>query len=309
MRHKSANWAQVFILGLCCLLLSLRVSADQPIPPLQHRVTDLTGTLSPAQQQELEGVLKALEERKGSQFAVLIVPTTEPEVIEQYGIRVADAWKLGREKADDGVIFLIAKNDRKLRFEVSHGLEGAIPDAIAKRVIAEVVVPHFKSGDFYGGIKAGVDRVARIIDGEPLPPPEARDHRWEGGLELYWFMFMLALVSGTFLRALFGRLPGSAMAGGLVGFVTLLLAGILTTAVVLGIVAFVLNLFFDTPIRQPYGGQWRQGHRRGGYYGGWGGGTWTGGGGSWGGDSGSGGSDSFSGGGGSFGGGGASGEW
>ena len=305
LQPKHLHWPQGLFLGLCWLFLSQSLWADQPIPPLQHRVTDLTGTLSAGQQQELDGVLKALEERKGSQLAVLIVPTTEPEVIEQYGIRVVEAWKLGREKADDGLLFLIAKNDRKLRLEVGHGLEGAIPDAIAKRVISEVVVPHFKSGDFYGGIKAGVDRLVRVIDGEPLPPPEARDHRWGGGADLYWFMFILALVSGSFLRALFGRLPGATLTGGLVGFVSLLLAGALFTAVVLGIISFVLNLFFDTPMRQPYGGQWRNGYRRGGYYGGgWGGGTWTGGGGSSGGDN-----DSFSGGGGSFGGGGASGEW
>ena len=142
------------------------------VPPLQSPVTDLTGTLSPDQKAALEAKLRAFERSKGSQVAVLVVPTTQPEAIEQYAIRVAEAWRLGRENVDDGAILIVALNDRKLRIEVGYGLEGAMPDAIANRIIDEDIVPEFRRGDYYGGIATGVDRMLRVIEGEPLPEPE-----------------------------------------------------------------------------------------------------------------------------------------
>jgi len=145
------------------------------VPDLSRRVTDLTATLSVQQVTVLEGQLAAFETQQGSQIAVLIVPTTQPEDIAAFGIRVAEQWKIGREKVDDGVILIVARNDRTLRLEVGYGLEGAIPDAIAKRVIAETITPHFKAGDFYGGIDAGVTQLMQLIEGEPLPPPRASD--------------------------------------------------------------------------------------------------------------------------------------
>jgi len=150
----------------------------QPIPKLESRVTDLTGTLTAEQQTALERKLAAFEARKGSQLALLIVPTTRPEEIEQYSIRVVDQWKLGRRKVDDGALLIIAKNDRTLRIEVGYGLEGVLTDATSNRIISETITPLLRTGDFYGGIAAGFDQMMRVIDGEPLPAP---DHRWQGG--------------------------------------------------------------------------------------------------------------------------------
>src|SRR5579862_1649370 len=145
--------------------------ADVAVPPLTGRVVDQTGTLTQGDIDSLNAKLKDLESRKGSQVAVLIVPTTQPETIEQFSIRAAEAWKIGRKKIDDGALLVVAKDDRKLRIEVGYGLEGALTDVTARRIIDEIIVPHFRTGDFAGGISAGVDRIIRIIDGEPLPKP------------------------------------------------------------------------------------------------------------------------------------------
>src|SRR6202158_3413008 len=147
-------------------------AADVAVPPLSGRVVDQTGTLSASDISSLTQTLRDLETRKGSQVAVLIVPTTAPETIEQYAIRAAEAWKIGRKKIDDGALLVVAKNDRKLRIEVGYGLEGALTDVTARRIIDEIITPKFKSGDFAGGISAGVDRIIGVIDGEPLPKPE-----------------------------------------------------------------------------------------------------------------------------------------
>src|SRR5574340_541812 len=167
--------------GLLLAGWALLAWAQVAVPELSRRVTDLTATLSAGQVAALENKLAVFETQKGSQIAVLIVPTTQPEDIAQFGIRVADQWKIGRKKIDDGAILLVAKNDRTLRLEVGYGLEGAIPDAVAKRVIAETITPYFKSGDFYGGIDAGVEQVMRLIEGEPLPPPRASSQGEEEG--------------------------------------------------------------------------------------------------------------------------------
>jgi uncharacterized protein len=159
------------VLVLLGLLGSALAQDLVPVPPLKGRVTDLTGTLSPAQVADLERSLAEFEARKGSQIAILMVPSTQPEDIAQYAIRVADQWKVGRKKVDDGLIVVVAKNDHKLRIEVGYGLEGPIPDIVAKRVIRETIAPHFVDGNFYAGLKAGTEQLMKLVDGEKLPPP------------------------------------------------------------------------------------------------------------------------------------------
>ncbi len=279
---------------LVFFLASPAIHAEVAVPPLTARVTDLTGTLSPSQRDALEQELRAFETRKGSQIAVLIVPTTQPEVIEQYALRVAEAWKLGRKGVDDGVLLLIARDDRALRIEVGYGLEGAIPDAVANRVIDEIIVPFFKQGDFYGGIQAGVARLIRLIDGEPLPPPQARDRSWSGIADLLPVAFIAVMIGGGFLGSLLGRLIGAAVSGGIVGIVFWVTIGSLLGALAAGVVVFLFTLAL--------GGSGGRGGR--GDFGGWSGGYSSGSGGGW-----SSGGGGFSGGGGGFGGGGASGRW
>ncbi len=267
--------------------------ADVAVPPLTGRVVDLTATLTPEQITALDGRLQAFEQRKGSQVAVLIVPTTAPETIEQFSIRVAEAWKIGRNKIDDGAILVIAKDDRALRIEVGYGLEGALTDVTSRRIIDEIIAPKFRAGDFAGGISAGVDRITGVIDGEPLPEPKRRQGSATAfdNLETIGpFAFFAALVFGGVFRAIFGRLLGAALTGGLVGAVIWLMAGTFALAAIIGAVAFVFTLIGDSVVSSGRGGR----------------GGWSGGGGGWSGGSGGGG---FSGGGGSFGGGGASGRW
>lgn len=266
--------------------------ALRPIPPLTARVTDLTGTLTADQQARLESRLAEFESRKGAQLAVLIVASTQPEEIEQYSIRVADAWKLGREKPDDGALLLVAKDDRTLRIEVGRGLEGALTDLVSKRIIADTITPLFRQGDFAGGVTAGVEQMIRVVDGEPLPAP---DREWGGGAErlgnLLPLLLGLVFVGSAVLRALFGRALGSAATGGIAGGIAWWLTQLLGLAVGVGIVALIVSLLLG------FGGGSRWSSRPG--HGGWS----TGG---WGGARGGGG---FRGGGGSFGGGGASGRW
>jgi uncharacterized protein len=269
------------------------------VPGLKARVTDLAGTLTPDQAAALEAKLAAFEQAKGSQVAVLIVPTTRPEEIEQYGIRVGEDWKLGRKGVDDGAILLVAREDRKVRIEVGYGLEGVLPDATANRIIDEDIVPKFRAGDYYGGIDAGVDRMLRVIEGEALPEPAQRAARGSGGLgNLLPFLLIFALVGGSVLRRLFGRVVGALATGGLVGIVTWLIISVIGLSVFAGVVAFVFSL--ASGMGGGSGGNgWYSGRhgRGGGFPGGFGGGGFGGGGGG------------FGGGGGGFGGGGASGSW
>jgi len=275
-------------------------AADVAVPPLTGRVVDQTGTLTSADIAALTDTLKDLETRKGSQIAVLIVPTTEPESIEQFSIRVADAWKIGRKKIDDGALLVVAKNDRHLRIEVGYGLEGVLTDITSKRIIDEDITPKFKSGDFAGGISAGIGRMIRLIDGEPLPAPEP-PHWQDSNLFSHFdpfnplVLFGLIFLGGA-LRTVFGRLLGSAATGGVVATVAWFIAGSLGMSLLLGGIAFVIAMFADTFTS---GGP--PGRQGGGMLGGGlSGGGWSGGGGS---------SGGFSGGGGGFGGGGASGKW
>ena len=299
----NAARASLLALLLCWAFAAL---ADVAVPPLTGPVVDQTGTLSSDDIASLTQTLRNLTARKGSQIAVLIVPTTEPETIEQYSIRVADVWKIGRKKIDDGALLVIAKNDRHLRIEVGYGLEGALTDVTTKRIIDEDITPKFKAGDFAGGVAAGVNRMIRLIDGETLPAPEPP--HWQGQhsfdpTDLFNpFLIIPVLLFGGLLRSMLGRLLGSAAAGGLVTLIAWYFFGSLLAAAVAGMISSVIVMFSDAITAPAPGGR----GRGGGWVGGSGGGSWSSGS-----SSGSSSSDSggFSGGGGSFGGGGASGSW
>src|SRR5579859_675325 len=290
--------ARTFLLALL-LCWPFAASADVAVPPLSGRVVDQTGTLSSDDIAALTQRLKDLETRKGSQVAVLVVPTTE-----QFSIRVAEAWKIGRKKIDDGALLVVAKNDHKLRIEVGYGLEGALTDVTSRRIIDEVIAPRFKTGDFAGGISAGLTRMIGVIDGEPLPAPapeasHGSDVDWNMLSSIAPFFVVGAIFVGVVLRAMLGPLIGAGAAGGLVGVIAWLVVGSLLAGVVIGGVAFLFVLIAGSVASAGPPG-------RGGYSGPSSSG-WSGGGSSWSSDSSS--SSDSGGGGGDFGGGGASGSW
>src|SRR5579871_6059046 len=238
--------ARSFLLALL-LCWPFAASADVAVPPLSGRVVDQTGTLTQGDIDSLNAKLKDLEKRKGSQVAVLIVPTTQPETIEQYSIRVAEAWKIGRKKIDDGALLVVAKNDHKLRIEVGYGLEGALTDVTARRIIDEVIVPQFRRGDFDGGITAGITRIIGVVDGEPLPAPapevsHGSDIDFDTLASFWPFILVGALMIGSFMRAIFGRLMGASAAGGVFGVIGWLVVGSLIAGFALGGLAFLLVL-------------------------------------------------------------------
>jgi uncharacterized protein len=292
---------RAFALFFGCSVVMLAAAVDggpQPIPALQARVTDLTATLDATQRQTLETELAALEQRKGAQLAVLIVPSTEPEDIEQYAIRVFDQWKLGRKGVDDGALLIVAKNDRRVRIEVARGLEGAIPDAASARIIREYITPRFRGGDYYGGIHDAVGALSSLVDGEPLPQPwtGGREPRGSGNVSN---AILFGLFAGFWARAMFGRAsaaPRAGLVGAAAGGAGWLISGLLPLGIGLGVLGVLFGLM---------GGGGGGGFANRGGWGGWGGGGGFGGGG-WGGGSGGGG---FSGGGGISAGGGASGSW
>jgi uncharacterized protein len=276
-----------WLVALCFALLPILgwSASEVALPTLTERVTDLTGTLSAGDKASLTASLTALEKDKGAQIAIVMLPTTQPEAIEQFSIRLADAWKIGRKGVDDGVIIIVAKNDRKMRIEVGYGLEGAIPDAIAKRIVAEQMGPRFREGDFAGGLKAAVATLDKVIRGEPLPTPVVKTA--EGGTDpgdALTFLLIVFFMAGV-IRSMFGLL-GSLAVSGVAGWLAWTVFASLGLAGGAALLAFVLSF-----IRLGRGG-WSSGGR-GGFGGGFGG---SGGGG-------------FSGGGGGFGGGGASGNW
>lgn len=277
----------ILLLASCLLFSHFAYAALALIPELTSRVTDLTQTLSAAEQAQLEQKLSTVEAKKGSQIALLIVPTTQPEDIAQYSIRVVEKWKLGREKVDDGLLLLVAKDDRKMRIEVSYGLEGAVPDLYAKRIISEIISPKFKQGDFYGGLDAGLNSLIGLVDGEPLPAPTIAKSNDMGAMDILPLLMFGGLITGLFLRSMFGTFFGSALNGGLIGGVIALLGVALFGAAILGVIAFFITMMLG-------------GRGMNGYSGGvpMGGGGWSGGG-----------SSNWGGGGGGFGGGGASGDW
>jgi uncharacterized protein len=259
------------------------------IPVLQTRVTDLTQTLTVDQRSQLEAKIKAFELEKGSQIAVLIVPTTEPEDIAQYSIRVVDAWKLGRGKIDDGVLILLDIKGKKSRIEVGYGLEGILNDLTAERIRVEVIRPFVRAGDIYGGLNAGVDKIIDVISGEKLPAPSATASKGQSFEGLLPILLFGAVILGGILRSVFGNFFGGTLTGGAIGLLAWILGGGVLAAIMFGVVAFFLTLIGPSGLGQ-----------MGGYSGGLSG---RGFGGS------TGGNDTFSGGGGGFGGGGASGDW
>src|ERR1700754_1280926 len=294
------RFAAGLLLAIALLAPPLAALADDAVVPKPPRhVTDLTGTLTAEQVNQLDSRLVDLEKTKGSQVVVLMVPTTQPEDLEGYSLKVAETNKVGREGPDDGVLLLLAKNDRRVRIEVDYGLEGALPDAIASRIIREYMAPKLRANDYYGGIDEALNAITQIVQGEALPAPvspnESHEKRRGGGHLLVPLIF-----GAIFLRGILGRAPlgvrmplGGVVAGGLgwlflqsiFGGVIGLIAGAALMAIPLG------------AGRSIGGGGW-------GGFGGWGGGVGFGGGGF-----GGGGGGGFSGGGGSFGGGGASGSW
>jgi uncharacterized protein len=289
-------------LALCLLLIAAPAWAQSlaPIPALDSPVVDTTGTLDAAQKQQLEAQALALQQRKGSQLQVLMVPSTQPETIEQYAVRVFEQWKLGRKGVDDGVLLLVAKDDRRVRIETGYGLEGAIPDAIANRVIQEYLAPRFRAGDYAGGIGDATATLVKLIDGEALPEPVST-HRvsgegGKGGGVL--FAAFAAFMVATIVRGMFSRAPSGIrglFTGGAAGGVALLLSSLLAV----GGIAAVLGLLYGLMSVSTRGGYAR--HRD------WGG--WGGGGGGFGGGGGGFGGGGWGGGGGMSGGGGASGSW
>jgi uncharacterized protein len=285
------NAARASLLALL-VCWAFAAAADVAVPPLVGRVVDQTGTLSSGEVASLQQTLRDFEARKGSQIAVLIVPTTAPETIEQYSLRVAEAWKIGRKKIDDGALVVVAKDDRMLRIEVGYGLEGALTDVTSKRIIDEIITPRFRSGDFAGGISSGVDRIIRVIDGEKLPAPEPKPRFDSSGFDGSYLPFILVglFMLGGILRVTLGRLVAAVLMAGLAALIAWLVVSIWIAPVLAGIVAFLVTLFAEATTSG-------RGHS-----------GWSGSGGSYSGSSSSSSSDS-GGGGGSFGGGGASGSW
>jgi uncharacterized protein len=272
---------------------SLVVAAQQTVPELTGHIVDTTGSLAPDALASLEAKLAAFEQRKGSQIAVLLVRTTAPEALEEFSLRVAEQWRIGRGGVDDGVVLVVARDDRRMRFEVGYGLEGAVPDALARRIIAETIAPRFYEEDFAGGLEAGLDALIGLIDGEPLPVPIAREPDVEPFAALP-IVLVLAVFAAPLFRRMLGSLFGSAALGAGAGVVVWLVSSVLFASLVAGAIVFVFAL---TGVGSS-GGRWAS---RGGGWGRMPGGFGGRGGGSRGGG--------FSGGGGRFGGGGASGGW
>ncbi|NMC63192.1 MAG: YgcG family protein [SAR324 cluster bacterium] len=271
------------------LAFPLLSNAQIEVPKLEARVNDLTGTLTSQQKAQLENQLAEFEQKKGSQIGVLIIPSTEGEAIEAFGIRVAEAWKLGRKRIDDGAILIIAKNDRRLRIEVGYGLEGVLNDATCKRIISEIITPHFKSGDYFQGILSGISTMIRLIDGEALPEVQATTHRSSGIEALIVPSIFIVLILSTVLKSALGDIQAAGIMSGLSFFVLIFAAVGFFVALFVALIVFILVFFSDINGR----GISNSSHFGGGFFGS--GGSFGGGG--------------FSGGGGSFGGGGASGSW
>jgi uncharacterized protein len=303
---------RAFVLALL-LCWAQAACAEVAVPPLTGRVVDTTNTLSSSDIAAQSSRLQDLQRRKGSQIAVLIVPTTAPETIEQFSIRAAETWKIGRKKIDDGALLVVAKDDHKLRIEVGYGLEGALTDVTARRIIDETIVPRFKGGDFYGGIAAGLTRMIGVIDGEPLPAPAPEASHDSNDLLLSFlnplnpFTLFFVFAVGAVTRSLLGRLLGSILTGGVMGWFAWYSLGSIGVAALAGSIVSAITFFAEGIIAANQ--NYQRSHRgRGGWSSdsgsSWSGGSWSSG------SSSSGSSDSgFSGGGGSFGGGGASGSW
>jgi uncharacterized protein len=278
-----------------------------PVPTLTARVIDQTQTLAESERADLEAKLAAFEQRKGSQMVVLMVPTTQPEDIASYASRVGNAWKIGRKEVGDGILVIVAKNDRKMRIEVAKTLEGAVPDLAAIRIIDEEMKPRFRNNDFAGGLNAAVARLIGLVDGEALPEPSSGSDGKDSSAGIDWenlaiFLFVGVFIAAPIVRSIVGKKLGSVVMGGGIGVIAFLITTSVVIAVLAGFAALVVSLFSAAATA----GAGRRGGGGGGF-GGWGGG---GGGGGWSSGGGSSGGGGFSsGGGGDFGGGGASGDW
>ncbi len=291
--------ALVALVSLCALSPFISSAAEGDliaIPKLDKRVTDTTATLSAADEEKISATIRAFEAKKGGQIAVLIVASTAPEAIFDYALRVGEAWKLGRKGVDDGVLFVIAKDDRKMQILTGPAVQGVLTDVVSRRIIAEVVAPRFREGNFAGGIFDGVEKIASVIDGEALPPPPQKrkaSSSQSGSSSNFLFLAVFAtFFIAPMLRAMMGRFMGASATAGITGAAAWWIAGGLLFPIIACIIVFVVSLLYGMG-----------GGSRGG------GGGWVGGGGWGGGSSGGGGGDSFSGGGGGFDGGGASGDW
>lgn len=276
-------------LGASCWAQTAAASSPQPVPALTARVMDQTGTLSAQEQQALEAKLAAFEQRKGSQIVLLLLPSTQPEDIASYANRVANTWKIGRKGVGDGLLLIVAKDDRKMRFEVAKTLEGAIPDLAAYRIINETMKPAFRAGDFAGGLDKALDQAIGLIDGEPLPEPQETSSSEEGEHGLFvmgMLVFFIVPILAKFAKALLGAAGGSLLTAAILGGIAWWLLAWWGFALLVAVISFVIALLG---------------------FGGGGGYISTGSGSSYGGSFGGGGFSS--GGGGDFGGGGASGDW
>lgn len=295
-------WLGALAFWLCAFQLAW-AQGVLPVPALSARVIDQTATLDVPSRDAIEAKLAAFEQSKGAQVVVLMVPTTGPEDIADYTQRIGDAWKIGRRDVGDGVLFVIAKNDRRLRIATTKTLEGAIPDLMAKRIIDEAVTPAFKQGNFAAGITAGIDQILTLVNGEALPPPKAAPGGPLQGFanfsslpDLLIFLVFAVPIASSVLRSLFGNKMGTLLSGLGAGGLAWLLTYVIWVSVGAGLLAMVVALFMQlspTSSRSGRGGGWGGGGGFGG-----GGGGFSGGGGGFG-----------SGGGGNFGGGGASGGW
>ena len=268
-----------------------------PVPKLTARVTDLTGSLTAPERDAIEAKLRDFEAKKGSQVAILLVPSIGPETIEEFAGRVTDEWKLGRKGVDDGALLVVAKQERKIRIQTGRGTQGTLTDALSKRIVSDIVAPRFRSGDFAGGVEAGADAIMKAIEGESLPLPSPNSQRKVDTVSSYsdflFLGFFLVPVVGMFLRGILGRFLGASATSGVTGVAAWLILGSLGVGILAAVVAFVITLFT--------GGGMARGVTRGGW-----GGYIPGG---FGGGGGGGGGGGFSGGGGGFDGGGASGGW
>ncbi|MBN1637999.1 MAG: YgcG family protein [Ignavibacteriales bacterium] len=281
----------------------------QPIPELSRRVTDLTSTLMTWEVDTLEKMLYEFEKEKGSQIVLLIIPTTNPEVIEEYSIRVAEKWKIGREEIDDGVIFIVAINDRSLRIEVGYGLEGILPDATAKYIIDNYILPNFRNGNYYIGIETGIELIISTIKEEPLPAPQIDESEYENYdfevfnvplfVILLTIFMLIGIVSPFILGQIWGRISSTLVA---------ITVGLIFFDIFIGFILGFVNLFmsiFSLPVKANYSGSsYHSSSSTNDYSSNYSSSSYSD-------SSSSSGSDysSFSGGGGSFGGGGASGSW
>jgi uncharacterized protein len=293
-----ARWLPLWLLAASCALMAVSARAQaalQAIPALTARVIDTTGTLGPGQRQTLEDKLAEFERRKGSQIVVLMIPSTQPEDIVDYTQRVGELWKLGRKGVGDGLLLVVARNDRTVRIATAKTLEGAIPDLAARQVIDRAITPRFREGDFAGGLNAGLDQIFALISGEKLPEPSNSARPGSGGfqwMDMAVLLFFTVPFMARLLSAVAGRKAGSFLAGGAVGLLAWWLTASLVVAVLAGLASFVVALASGvvSPGRRGWGGGGMGGFGNGRGSGGFGGGF-------------------RSGGGGDFGGGGASGRW